>query len=454
MTYRTLNPATEELVESFPEASDEHVERAIVASGAAFADWRKTPLDQRSRLMLEAAEQLDGRAAELAGIMALEMGKPLAEGQAEASKCAWGCRYFAGAAGDLLSPRSCSSDGSEAFVRYDPLGPILAIMPWNYPFWQFFRFAAPTLMAGNTVLLKHSPNTPRCALTIESLMRDAGFPDGTVQSLFLTDDQAARVIRDDRVRGATLTGSTRAGRQVAGHGGEALKPMVMELGGSDPFIVFDDADIEEAARAGVAARCQNSGQSCIAAKRFLIHRSRYEEFAEQFVLGMQARVIGDPREPEVDTGPLARVDLRDKLAAQVEESLSAGAEARCGGMAHDGRGFFYNPTVLVNVEPGSPAATEELFGPVAALFPFRTEEQAIQLADSTCYGLGASVWTVDPERAQRVAAELDTGNVFVNGPVKSDPRLPFGGVKASGFGRELSREGMLSFVNTKTVWVR
>jgi len=285
-------------------------------------------------------------------------------------------------------------------------------------------------------------------------MRDAGFPDGAVQSVFLSDDQAARVVRDDRVRGATLTGSTRAGRQVAGLGGEALKPMVMELGGSDPFIVFDDADIQEAARAGVAARCQNSGQSCIAAKRFLIHRSRFEEFTEQFVIGMQARVIGDPRESEVDIGPLARADLRDKLADQVAKSLSAGAEARCGGMAHDGTGFFYNPTVLVNVEPGSPAATEELFGPVAALFPFRTEEQAIQLADSTCYGLGASVWTADPERAQRVAAELDAGSVFVNGPVKSDPRLPFGGVKASGFGRELSREGLVSFVNAKTVWVK
>ena len=454
MVYQTLNPATEELIETFPDATDSEIERALAGSHRSFLEWRRASFEHRAERFIKLAEALEKRSPELAGIMATEMGKRLAEGEAEAVKCAWGCRYFAEETESLLAADPRISDGSDAFVRYDPLGPILAIMPWNFPFWQFYRFAAPALMAGNCVILKHAPNTPRCALTIESLMREAGFPEGVVQSIFLTNAQVARVIADERVRGVTLTGSTLAGSQVASTGGKHLKTMVMELGGSDPFIVLEDADPEESARIGVAARCQNSGQSCIAAKRFLVHRSRFDDFAERFVQGMEARVMGDPTRPGVGIGPLARRDLRDRLARQVQESLSSGAGALCGGKVPEGKGFFYPPTVLTGVSAGMPAAEEELFGPAASLIPFENEEDAIRIANSTRYGLGASVWTEDLERARRLAAEIEAGSVFINGPVKSDPRLPFGGIKASGFGRELAREGILEFVNAKTVWIK
>ena len=454
MSYRTLNPATGELVEEFPQATPAQVETALDSAGSAFERWRRTTLEERSRLLVEAAELLNSRTDQLARLMAVEMGKPLEEGRAEAAKCAWGCRHFAENAARALSDEKRTSDGSKAFVRPEPLGPILAIMPWNFPFWQFYRFAAPALMAGNTVVLKHAPNTPRCALAIESVMQEAGFPSGVVQSLFLDNDQAASVIADRRVRGVTLTGSTRAGSAVAAIAGRHLKTMVLELGGSDPFIVLEDADVDEAARVGVVSRCLNSGQSCIAAKRFLVHRSRYDEFADRLVQGMLARVMGDPTVPDVDLGPLAREDLRERLARQVTDSLSAGAEAKCGAAVPAGNGFFYPPTVLSGVTAGMPAAEEELFGPVAVLVSFRTEKEALELANATRYGLGASVWTTDPDRARRIVADLEAGNVFVNGLVKSDPRLPFGGVKDSGFGRELSREGVLAFVNVKTVWIK
>ena len=327
-------------------------------------------------------------------------------------------------------------------------------MPWNYPLWQFFRFAAPALMAGNTVLLKHAPSTPRCALAIVDILRSAGFPEPAVQSLFLTNEQAAVLIADARVRGVTLTGSTRAGGEVAATAGRQLKTMVMELGGSDPFVVFEEADFDRAVEVGVAARCINSGQSCVAAKRFLIQRSIFDAFSERFVAAMQAQTIGDPTDPSVEIGPLAREDLRDGLAEQVARSLDAGARVLCGGSPPARKGFLYPPTVLDRVDPASPAATEELFGPVAALMPFAEESDAIELANATRYGLGASVWTEDRARADRMIDELQAGSVFVNGLVKSDPALPFGGVKDSGFGRELSREGTLEFVNAKTVWIR
>ena len=454
MEYRTLNPATEELVETYPVATDAEIERALAASADAMDAWRRASVADRADRLLEAADALEGRAAELARLMALEMGKPLAQGEAEARKCALGCRYFAENAAALLEPVPHESDGSEAFVRFDPLGPILAIMPWNFPFWQFYRFAAPALIAGNTVILKHAPSTPRCALAIESLMRECGFPEGVVRNLFLSNDQAAHVIADDRVRGITLTGSTVAGRQVASTGGRHLKTMVMELGGSDPFVVTEDADLDAAVPAAVAARCQNSGQSCIASKRFLVHRTLFEEFAGRFVASMKDQKVGDPTAEDTNIGPLARRDLRDGLADQVNASVAAGAELLCGGVVPDGKGFFYPPTVLSSIPPGSPAADEELFGPAAALFPFKDDDEAVRIANDTAYGLGASVWTSDPERARRFAVEIEAGNVFVNGPVKSDPRLPFGGVKDSGFGRELARDGILEFVNKKTVWIR
>jgi succinate-semialdehyde dehydrogenase/glutarate-semialdehyde dehydrogenase len=454
MEYRTLNPATEELIETYPLATDADIERALAASDGVMGRWRRTSFAERAELFLKVADALESRAVELAGIMALEMGKPLAQGEAEAAKCALGCRYFAENAQALLEPVPHESDGSEAFVRFDPLGPILAIMPWNFPLWQFYRFAAPALMAGNAVILKHAPGTPRCALAIESVMHQAGFPDGVVQNLFLTNDQAAAVIADDRVRGVTLTGSTVAGGEVASTGGRHLKAMVMELGGSDPFVVTEDADLDAAVPAAVAARCQNSGQSCIASKRFLVHRDLFEEFTDRFVAAMKDQKIGDPTEPDTDVGPLARRDLRDHLARQVDASVAAGAELLCGGAVPDRKGFFYSPTVLTNIPAGSPAHEQELFGPAASLFPFDDDDHAIRIANDTAYGLGASVWTSDPGRARRFAVEIEAGNVFVNALVKSDPRLPFGGIKNSGFGRELGRDGILEFVNKKTVWFR
>jgi succinate-semialdehyde dehydrogenase/glutarate-semialdehyde dehydrogenase len=454
MGYRTLNPATEELIETYPLATDAEIEQALAASAEAMNRWRRTSFAERAELLLGVADALESRAAELAGIMALEMGKPVAQGEAEARKCALGCRYFAEHGAELLQPVPYDSDGSEAFVRFDPLGPILAIMPWNFPLWQFYRFAAPTLMAGNTVILKHAPSTPRCALAIESMMRESGFSDGIVSNLFLSNEQAGAVVADDRVRGVTLTGSTVAGREVASTGGRHLKAMVMELGGSDPFVVTEDADLDDAVSAAVAARCQNSGQSCIASKRFLVHRDLFEEFTTRFVATMKDQIVGDPTAADTKIGPLARRDLRDRLAEQVDDSVAAGAEVLCGGAVPNRKGFFYPPTVLTNIPAGSPANGEELFGPVAALFPFDDDDHAIRMANDTAYGLGASVWTSTPERARRFAAEIEAGNVFVNGLVKSDPRLPFGGIKDSGFGRELSRDGVLEFVNKKTVWIR
>jgi succinate-semialdehyde dehydrogenase/glutarate-semialdehyde dehydrogenase len=453
MQYRTLNPATGELIESYAPVEESGVEAALVRASAAFRPWREASVAWRAERLEGVARALEERATELALLMALEMGKPLAEGEAEARKCAWGCRYFAASAATFLAAVPRESDGSAALVRFEPLGPILAIMPWNFPFWQFFRFAAPALMAGNVILLKHAPNTPRCALTIERLVLEGGVPEAVVQNLFLTNEQAARVIADPRVRGVTLTGSTRAGREVAATAGRHLKTMVLELGGSDPFIVLEDADVALAARTGVAARCVNSGQSCIAAKRFLVHASVFEAFRDRFVEGMRRRVVGDPMDRGVDVGPLAREDLRDRLAAQVRATLAAGAEALCGGEVPEGRGFFYPPTVLAGAPPGTPVRDEELFGPVATLIAFTDDEQALAVSNASRYGLAASLWTRDRARAERLIPHLDVGSVFVNGLVKSDPRLPFGGVKDSGFGRELGREGMLEFVNLKTVWI-
>ena len=453
MEYRTLNPADGRLMESYPLATDKGIETALAAANQSAGRWRETTLRRRLEPLRRVADLLEAQAADLGTLMALEMGKPTVQGEAEAKKCAWACRWYADNAEAFLAPAPRESDGTEAFVRFDPLGPVLAIMPWNFPFWQFFRFAAPALAAGNAILLKHAPNTPGCARRIEALMRAAGFEAGVVQNLFLTNEQAARVIGDARVRAVTLTGSTRAGREVASIAGRHLKTMVMELGGSDAFIVFEDAEPDRAVEVGVAARCLNNGQSCIAAKRFLVHRPIFRRFQERFVEKMRARVIGDPLDPEVTLGPLARRDLRDQLAEQVERSIASGAEALLGAAVPEHEGFYYPATVLSGARPGSPAADEELFGPAASLVPFDTEEEALAIANGTPYGLGTSLWTSDDARARRMIPRLEMGSVFVNGPVKSDPRLPFGGVKDSGFGRELGREGMHEFVNIKTVWI-
>ena len=453
MNYRTIDPTTGKQIELHPFASAGDAKAAIEAAASAFVGWSETTLDERTVLLTRAADLLEQQAGDMAGWMALEMGKRVEEGEAEAKKCAWACRYFAEHAASFLEPETKESDGSQARLCFEPLGPILAIMPWNFPFWQFFRFAAPALIAGNVILLKHAPNTPGCAVRIEKLLLDAGLPEGVVQNLFLTHEQAADVLADSRVRGVTFTGSTRGGKQVAARAGEHLKTMVMELGGSDAFIVLDDADLDRAVETGIVARCLNNGQSCIAAKRFLVQNDVFDSFREAFLEKMREQTMGDPRDPQVRLGPLARADLRDTLADQVGVSIQAGARALCGGSTSDREGFFYPATVLVDAPYESPAAREELFGPVAALFRFQNDDEAIALANDTEFGLGASLWTADPERAERLIPRIESGAVFVNGLVKSDPRLPFGGVKNSGFGRELGREGMLEFVNRKTVWI-
>ncbi len=454
MDYRTLDPTTGELVASFPLATEAEITAALTAAARGFAGWRREPLALRLEVLTSAAELLTARAEELARLMAMEMGKPLAQGVAEASKCATACRYYAEHAAALLARQPVASDAAESWVEHQPLGPVLAVMPWNFPLWQVFRFAAPALAVGNVVLLKHAPSTPRCALAITDLWRQAGAPAGAFQNLFLSNEQAARVIEDPVVRAVTLTGSTRAGREVAATAGRALKPMVAELGGSDPFLVFADADLPAAVATAVASRCLNSGQSCIAAKRFLVEESVLEAFLAAFVPAMAAQAVGDPLDPATAIGPLARADLRDQLARQVAAARAAGARVLLGGEAPEGPGFFYPPTVLAGLEPSSPAAREELFGPVATVYSFRNEAAALELANGTAYGLGASLWTADRHRAERFVADLEAGSVFVNGMVKSDPRLPFGGVKDSGFGRELARDGLLELTNTKTVWVR
>lgn len=453
MQYYSLNPATEELWGEFPLATNAEIDRKLDLAISGYTRWKSTSLGERGMLLSRVADLLEERAEAFALLMAREMGKPLGEGIGEVKKCALTCRHYVEHGEKYLRPVELPSDARSSFVTFEPLGPILAIMPWNFPFWQVIRFGAPNIMAGNTIVLKHAPTTPQCALAIANLFEEAGFPEGAFVNLFLDNDQAASVIGDNRIRGVTLTGSTGAGRAVSALGGRALKPMVMELGGSDPFIVLGDADVEKAAATAVTSRCLNSGQSCIAAKRFLVEKSIGAEFTQRFVEGMKARIVGDPVKEGVQIGPMARKDLRDGLAHQIDKSLKEGARLLCGGEIPDGPGFFYPPTVLADIPSGSPAATEELFGPAASIFSFRSEEEMLSIANHEEYGLGASLWTKDRERAARLVTKIEAGAVFVNGLVKSDPRLPFGGIKASGFGRELAREGMLEFMNQKTIWM-
>jgi succinate-semialdehyde dehydrogenase / glutarate-semialdehyde dehydrogenase len=385
--------------------------------------------------------------------MALEMGKPLAQGVAEAEKCAWVCDYYADQAAAMLADQPRQTDAARSYVRFEAIGPVLAIMPWNFPFWQVFRFAAPALAAGNAGILKHAPNVSRCALEIEQVFRDAALPDGLFRSVFLSNEAAAGVIADPRVRAVTLTGSDRAGSQVAERAGRHLKKTVLELGGSDPFLVLEDADLARAAQIAAEARLQNSGQSCIAAKRFIVVEPIARDFLERFTAAMGSRRAGDPLDPAISIGPQARLDLRENLHRQVRESVQRGAQVVLGGQLPEGPGAFYPPTVLTAVQPGMPAFDEETFGPVAAVVRARDEADAVRIANASQYGLGASVWTADRARGERVARAIEAGSVFVNGLVKSDPRLPFGGVKRSGFGRELSEYGLREFVNVQTIWV-
>jgi succinate-semialdehyde dehydrogenase/glutarate-semialdehyde dehydrogenase len=454
MSIKAINPATGEVFESYEEASPEAVKQIIGKVDAAFLDWRHVPIAERARPMRKAAEILRAEAHDHARLMAREMGKPVRDGIAEAQKCAAGCDYYAEHAERLLAREMIATEARSSFVAFNPLGVILAVMPWNFPFWQVFRFAAPGLMAGNAAVLKHASNVPGCALTIEDIFRRAGFPANLFRTLMIGNKQVDAVIEHPLIRAVTVTGSGAAGRAVARKAGEMLKKTVLELGGSDPYLILEDADLDLAARVCTKGRLVNSGQSCIAAKRFIVVEPVRAKFEALFVERMKAVRMGDPFDDQTEIGPQARHDLRDALHAQVEASLAKGARCLLGGAIPEGRGAYYPATVLTDVRPGMPAYDEELFGPVAAVIPVKSEGEAIEVANASVFGLGGAVITRDIARGERIAAELiDSGCVFVNEAVRSDPRLPFGGVKESGYGRELSSYGIREFVNIKTVYV-
>lgn len=453
MSIASVNPATNETLETFQPHSAAEVERRVALSARVFELWKRTPFAERAARMNAAADILEKDKADLGRTMTLEMGKPIGAAVAEAEKCAWVCRYYAENAERFLADEPSQTDASRSFVRYQPLGPVLAVMPWNFPFWQVFRFLAPGLMAGNVGLLKHSSNVPRCALAIEDVVRRAGFPEGAFQTLLVGSDRVAPLIADARIRAVTLTGSEAAGVSVGRAAGEELKKVVLELGGSDPFIVMPSVDVEATVAVAVKARTINNGQSCIAAKRFIVHREIAETFARRFAEKMAALVVGDPLDPATDIGPLATPSIRDEVDEQVKKTVAAGARLLTGGTRPERPGVFYAPTVLADVPAGSPGADEEIFGPVACVFSADSVDDAIAIANRSRFGLGASAWTRDPAEQERFATELEAGAVFINGMVKSDPRLPFGGVKRSGHGRELAAHGIREFVNVKTVWI-
>ncbi|WP_242396040.1 NAD-dependent succinate-semialdehyde dehydrogenase [Anaeromyxobacter oryzisoli] len=450
-TMSSVNPATGDVLARFDELSDAELERKLARATETFRTWRRRPFADRSALMTRAADVLQGRREHWGRIVTSEMGKTLRSAIGEVEKCAAACRFYAENAERFLADEELRSSATRSFVRYLPLGPVLAVMPWNFPFWQVFRFAAPGLMAGNVGLLKHASNVPQSALAIEEIFREAGFPEGCFQTLLVGSSRVQRIVEDDRVKAATLTGSEAAGAAVASACGRVIKKTVLELGGSDPFVVMPSADLDAAVKTAVAARTVNNGQSCIAAKRFVVHAAVYDRFERAFVERMQALRVGDPMAPDTDVGPLVSVRERDKLVAQVESAVKGGARVLCGGQPLPGKGAFYPPTVLAGVTPASPSYREEIFGPVAMLFRVENLEQAIAVANDVPFGLGSSIWTNEPAERERLVNELEAGATFVNAMVASDPRLPFGGVKRSGYGRELAKEGIREFVNVKTV---
>jgi succinate-semialdehyde dehydrogenase/glutarate-semialdehyde dehydrogenase len=454
MTIITVNPSNGAVLERYEAMSPETVSAVLADVAGAYQYWRRTPFAERSRLMSRAADVLRRRSEEFGRLMALEMGKPVAQGRAEVEKCAWVCDYYAEHAQSFLADVPATTDASWSGVAYRPIGAVLAVMPWNFPFWQVFRFAAPGLMAGNAGVLKHASNVMGCALAIESVFREAGFPEDVFRALIIGSAGVEAVIRHPVIRAVTLTGSGPAGRAVAGTAGRMLKKSVLELGGSDPYLILADADLEVAATACASSRLTNSGQSCIAAKRFVVVDAVREEFEHRFVEAMRSHRTGDPLDESTVVGPQAREDLRDELHAQVQRSIHAGATVLLGCDVADGPGAFYPPSVLTDVAPGMPAYDEELFGPVAAVIGARDDTDAIRIANDSPFGLGAAVFTQDIERGTRIAKDdLDAGACFVNAFVRSDPRLPFGGVRESGYGRELAAEGIREFVNIKTVYV-
>ena len=453
MGIQSINPATGEVLENFQETPTSEIDGILQAAYTTFLEWRHRPFTERAKKMREAARILRAGKEKYARTMALEMGKPIVQGEAEAEKCAATCDYYAKHAESFLTDQLRETEASRSYISFEPIGPVLAIMPWNFPFWQVFRFAAPALMAGNAGILKHASNVPRCALHIEDIFREAGFPENLFRTVLAGPEKVAAIIADSRVRAATLTGSEAAGSKVAAQAGREIKKTVLELGGSDPFIVLEDADVQKAAKTAADARLINSGQSCIAAKRFIAVEKIADSFLERFVSEMQSRKMGEPLDRQAQVGPQARDDLRASLHRQVEGSVKRGAKLLLGGRIPEGPGAFYPPTVLAAVQKGMPAFDEETFGPVAAVIRAQDEADAIRLANDSSFGLGASIWTQNRERAERLAREIEAGAVFVNEMVKSDPRLPFGGVKRSGYGRELSEYGIREFVNIKSVWM-
>jgi succinate-semialdehyde dehydrogenase / glutarate-semialdehyde dehydrogenase len=450
----SVNPATGETVATFQPLPDAGLEGKLERAMEAFRSYRQLPIAARARMMKRVADILEEERQTFGRLMTTEMGKTLKAAVEEVMKCAWACRHYAEHAEPLLADEIVATAATRSFVRYQPLGPVLAVMPWNFPFWQVFRFAAPTLMAGNVALLKHASNVPRCALAIEDVFRRSGAQEGVFQTLLVESARVARVLEDPRVVAATVTGSEPAGAAVARAAGERIKKTVLELGGSDPFIVMPSADLTAAATMAVTARTINNGQSCIAAKRFIVAEAVAGEFETLFVRGMQRLSVGDPMDDSTDVGPLATAEIRATLERQVEQLVAAGARILTGGRRVDGPGNYYTPTVLADVPRDVPVAREELFGPVAMLFRVRDAEEAIQLANDTSFGLGASVWTHDATERERFIDEIQSGLVFVNAMVASDPRLPFGGIKHSGYGRELGAFGVREFTNVKTVWIK
>jgi len=459
MAIASINPATAETLQTFEPLSQQQLDDKIKLAREIFHSYRRTSFADRAQMMLRAAEILEAEKKDFGRVMTLEMGKPINSAVQEAEKCAWVCRYYAENAERHLAGETVETNATNSFVRFQPLGVVLAVMPWNFPFWQVFRYAAPGLMAGNVGLLKHSSNVPQCALAIEDIFRRAGFPEGAFQTLLIGSDQVQSVLEDSRVAAATLTGSEPAGRSVASIAGKQIKKTVLELGGSDPFIVMPSADLEAAVTTAVKARTINNGQSCIAAKRFVVHTQVYDEFEKRFVEIMKRLRVGDPLIESTDIGPLATEQILKDIVEQVQVSVAAGAKILTGGQKFKAegdleRGYFYEPTVLVDIPKGSPAYQDEIFGPVASLFRVANIDEAIELGNATPFGLGSAAWTNEDAERDRFIEGLEAGTVFINGMVASDPRLPFGGIKHSGYGRELGVFGIREFVNVKTIWIK
>jgi succinate-semialdehyde dehydrogenase / glutarate-semialdehyde dehydrogenase len=454
MAIASINPATGEVLKTFEALTTSQIEAKLRLAAESFETYRKTTFAERARMMNKAADILESEKESLGKLMTMEMGKTLRSAVDEAVKCAWGCRYYAENAERFLADEIIETTASRSYVHYQPLGPILVIMPWNYPFWQVFRFIAPGLMAGNVGVLKHASNVPQCALKIEEILRRAGFPEGAFQTLLIGVKEVDNILNDPRIQAATLTGSEEAGVQVGMSAAKRIKKVVLELGGSDPFIVMPSANLDDAVATAVKARVGNNGQSCIAAKRFIVAEEIAEKFERAFVTKMESLKVGDPLDQQTDVGPLATASAMESLQADVQKSVDAGARVLTGGKPNGGPGNFYPPTVLTNIPKDSPAGCEELFGPVASLFRVKNAEEAIRLANDHRFGLGASAWTNDDRECELFINELEAGMVFINQMVASDPRVPFGGVKRSGHGRELGIYGIREFTNIKTVWIR